>query len=497
MHVEQRRTQENATLLVGALIVLGLALRFWHLGDWPFQATEIFTLRDSNSPQFGNPRPLMYLLNYYLLRPLVPLNEYELRFLPALFGALAIPAFYFVTRRLVGNRAALFGTFLLVFSPLHILYSQLARYWSLVFLLSAVYPIALYIGIRERDRKMLAVGVVTGILAVLAHPVSVLLVGGLGISMISQVRRHQLARLWARKGVQRTVFVLLVLLAVAAVRLVPILQDWISQHDKNPGYGQFLLRPPPPPGVKQMLYIFAYMESLTLPLVLTAAAGVYVLWQGRDRPLAILLSSLALFPIAFLALISLRTSVSAYYLLPSAPAFFVAAGAFLDRLSDLPGKLRPWWLVPATVTTIIIAAGGPTLFSDYRDGRRYDFRRAAHWLEPRLGPGDVVFSDQSMVMAYYLPSIRVQRLRSDHTPLMQSLADLRQGGGGGTLWIVAPAPSHPFRTNLRPGGLSAWIYDNCQLRNTLGVGRLDFRQDYLQVYRCPPAAGPSEPSPSN
>jgi len=70
---------------------------------------------------------------------------------------------------------------------------------------------------------------------------------------------------------------------------------------------------------------------------------------------------------------------------------------------------------------------------------------------------------------------------------MQAEGVLHQGTRAGTLWIVAPAPSHAFRANLKSGGLIGWIYDNCQLRNTLGVGRVDYRQEYLQVYRCPPA----------
>jgi hypothetical protein len=35
------------------------------------------------------------------------------------------------------------------------------------------------------------------------------------------------------------------------------------------------------------------------------------------------------------------------------------------------------------------------------------------------------------------------------------------------------------------------MYEHCQLRNTVGVGRVDFRQYHLQVYRCP-AATPRE-----
>lgn len=475
-------------LLLAGLIVLAFALRFWRLGDWNFQATEIFTLRDSLSPRLTNPRPLGYLLNYVLVRPFAPLDELGLRILPAIFGALAIPAFYFVMRPLIGARAALFGAFLLTVSPLHIYYSQLARYWSLVFLLSAIYPYAIFRGIRERHRGALAVGLLTGALAILAHPVSVLLVGGPALYLLSRLRREHLVRLWGQKTVQWTVVFLGVLAAVVAVRLLPVLRSWIAEHDSNPGYGQFLLRSPVEPGVKQIFYLLNFVESLTVPLVLTSVAGIYLLWRGRDRPLAILLTSLGVFPVAFLTLISFRTAVSTYYLLPAVPVFFAGAGVFLDRLLGLDWNPGPRWLLPAMVATIIVAAGAPTLISDYRDGRRFDFRGAARWLDTRMAPGDLVFSDQPMVLAHYLPRSRVQHLRPDAAPLVQAMGTLDRAGGGGALWVVAPARSHAFRTNLKQGGLIDWIYGNCQVRGTIGVGRVDFRQQYLQIYRCPPAS---------
>jgi hypothetical protein len=485
----ERRQQRLFAALVAALLAVGLVIRFWRLGDWNFQATEIFTLRDSLRPRFTNPRPLGYLLNYYLVRPFLPLDEFGLRLLPALFGALAIPAFYFQARRVVPPRAALLGTLLLTVSPLQLLYSQLARYWSMVFLFSAIYPLALYLGVRGRSRRALALGIVTAILAVLAHPVSVLLLGGVAIwLLVTYLRPGHLAQLWKQRSVRWASVLVVILVAVIAVRFFPILQSWISQHDKNPGSGQFLIRPPAPRGVKQLIYLLAFGESLTLPLVLSAAAGIYLLWQERDRSLALLLTSVAIFPIGFLTLISLRTPVSTYYLLPVVPVFFLAAGVFLDRLFEVDGTLRPRWLLPALVTSMVVAAGVPTLISDLRDGRRFDFRGAARWLEEGLAPGDVVFSDQPMVLAHYLPEAPVQRLRPDPEPLRESLGVLRESGHGNVLWIVAPAPSHAFRANLRQRGLIRWIYDNCQLRNSTGVGRVDYRQEYLHIYRCPPLA---------
>ena len=98
----------------------------------------------------------------------------------------------------------------------------------------------------------------------------------------------------------------------------------------------------------------------------------------------------------------------------------------------------------------------------------------------------MVFSDQPMVLAHYLKGAEVKKLRPNPAPLEESLGQLDQSGHGGTLWIVAPAPSHALRTNLKEGGLLGWILNNCQLQNIVGNGRMDFRQQYLQVYRCPP-----------
>lgn len=480
-------------LILAILILLALALRFFRLGDWNFEATEMFTLRDSVRPQWRNPRPLGYLLNYYLVRPFHPLDEFGLRLVPAIAGVLAVPVFYAISRRLIGTRAALFGTLLLTVSALQVFYSQFARYWSLVFLFSAIYPYALYLGVRERNPRALALGTVTLILAVMAHPVSAILLGGPALWLLATyLRPRYLKQAWTHRSFRWGLVVAAVLMGALAMRLVPLFQEWITMHDRNPGMGQFLLGPRRPNGPKQVLILLGYMESLTLPVALGAAAGIYVLWRERDRTLALFLASLAVFQLGFIALVSMRTPVSLFYLLPAAPVFYMGAGLFLDRIFQVEWNLRPRWLMPATITLALLTAGAPTLMSQYRNGRRYDFRTVARWLDPRLSPRDVIFSDQPMVLAHYLAGPKVRKLRPTPDSLRQSVRQLERSDGGATVWVVAPAPAHAFRTNLKPGGLAAWMYDNCQLANTVGRGRLDFRQQYLQVFRCPPAAAPSK-----
>lgn len=473
----------HTALLLG-IIALAIVLRFWRLGDWGFDSDEIFMLRDSIDIRPRNARPLMYLLNHYLIGAFLPLNEFGLRVLPALFGVLGIPVFYLVARRLVGARAALFGAFLLATSGLHVYYSQFARYWTLVFMLCAVYPYAIYLGFRERNRRLLLLGIATAGLAVLAHPASVLPAGGLALWILATyARRARPERLWRERSVRWGLLVLGILAAGAAVRFIPLLRAWIVERDTIPR-GEFLLHLPVTPGVKQILYLFAYVESLSLALALTGTLGIYLLWQGRDRSLAVLLASMFVLPVAFLVLLSFRTPVSTFYLVPTLPIMFIGAGALLDHVAGVDWGLRPRWLLAFVLAVLIIAAGAPTLISQYRDGRRYDFRGAAHWIQQRLAPGDVIYSDQSEVTTHYLAGPQAQRLVADPQLLTQSVRQLKQSGA--SLWIIAPYSAQGgHRTNPRLGGLKGWIYDNCRLRHVVGVARLDFRVNELQIYQCP------------
>ena len=484
------RTLGRAALIVAGLTVLALVLRLYRLGDWTLDGDEIYTLRDSSRPSFTNPRPLLFILNYYVVRPIVGLDELGLRLLSSLAGALAVPVVFLIGRKLAGTRAGLFAALLVTLSPVLLYHAQYARYWSLVVLFSAVYPYALYIGVRERRGSWLALGIVTAVLAVLAHPVGIFPVGGLALLVLFNLRRETLTALWKQPAFRWFTALVVVLLVIGLLRSFDMLQGWISQHDTKTRIPDHLRDAPRALGVRQLAILLTWAEGMTLPVVLSGIVGILLLRQHPDRTRAGLLACVLLAPIATVLLLSLRTPVSVNYMLAAAPALFLGAGVFLDRIASADLGIRPRWLVAATVTFAVVAAGLPSLVSQYRDGRRYDFRGAARYLEREVGAGDVVYSPQSRVLSYYLDAADAEPLAADTVALARTARTLRDGGSG-VLWIVVPAPSHAFRSNLRRGGLIGWIFDHCQLRNSLGVGRMDFRQQYLHIYRCPPVEEPA------
>ncbi len=481
-------------VILAILIAIAAALRFWRLGYWGFEGDEVFTWQDSVHLIPNNPRPLLYLLNHYVVYPFRPLDELGLRLLPACFGVLAVPALYWVSRNLVGARAALLAALLLVFNPLHVFQSQYARYWGLVFLLSAVYPFAIFIGLRDRNVRMLGLGLLTAVLAVLAHPVSLFLVAGLGIWLLTQVRRDELTGWWNQKAVRWAAGMMAVVAVVVAGRFVPMLLGWVSMHDEKQRVSDHLLGLPGRVGVKQAGMLLAYLDGLTLPLVITAALGVYILWLRRERSLALLLGCLFAAPVALLLLLSFRTAVSVTYMISTAPAVFIGAGVALDRCSRLDWEVRPRWLLSATLAIVIILAGAPTVLSQYRDGRRQDFRGAARWLQEHLTPGDQVYSDQFRTVKLYLPGTTIHHLSAEPAPLAQALEGVLTSHPAGTLWLVVPYSARGgVRTTPKLESFKGWIYGHCQLAETMGVARLDFRHNELQIYRCPPATS-DEPS---
>src|SRR6188472_4305399 len=93
-----RATGAREWLALIVLVALATLLRVWHMGAWSFEADEIYTLRDSVVLNPNNPRPLMYLLNHYLILPFAPPGEVSLRLLPVLFGIMGIPVLYLMVR---------------------------------------------------------------------------------------------------------------------------------------------------------------------------------------------------------------------------------------------------------------------------------------------------------------------------------------------------------------------------------------------------------------
>lgn len=460
---------------MAVLLVLGAALRLYRLGDWSLAGDEIYTLRDSlTTATLAGPKPLLFFLNYHVIRPFSELNEWGLRVLPALFGILAVPVMYWVGRTTIGPRTGLLAALLVAVSPWHVYWSQFARYYTLAFLLSAIYPVLLFRGLHTTSVRSIATGLAVAALAILAHPSAGVLLGGvciwLAVSVVVSMPRRAQApgQVWSIVAVGGAI-------VVASILLGPTLIRWADRA--HTGYHR---------GVPLVL---SFGDAISAGLIVLAMAGLLDLWRAGHRSLATFLGAVAGFPVIALVTLSHWMPVYTGYLFVAAPPLFLAAGAFLDRVAAKGSDGAGRRLVAGTCLLLVLAAGAPPLLSQYRDGGRPDFRGAARHLHARVRTGDGVVSREATLISHYLPGVPVAELVLEPTVLDDALQDTRERHGA-ALWLVAVIARRGGFGDRTLAGAAEWIWTRCRVSAVLAVSRLDYKYNELQVYRCSTARGP-------
>lgn len=152
--------QKNTYTILLFIIALGAFLRIYNLGKqsiWFDEARAYSRANKSvyslwvNQKNESNP-PLYDIIFHFYLKFITQKEEFQIRFLAALFGVASIPIIFIAGRHLFNSNTGLVSSLLLSLSPYHIYYSQDAKMYSLLFLLSLCSFIILYLCL-ERDKK--------------------------------------------------------------------------------------------------------------------------------------------------------------------------------------------------------------------------------------------------------------------------------------------------------------------------------------------------------
>jgi mannosyltransferase len=148
-----------------ALVALSTLVRFGTLGSKGFWGDEVSTVDLAHRSLghmltgIGNLEstpPLYYVLSWAWIR-LVPSTEVGIRALPALCGVALVPVTYLIARELAPRRAATIAAALVACNPFLVWYSQEARAYSLLALLSAI-ALVLFIRVLKRPSARLYAG---------------------------------------------------------------------------------------------------------------------------------------------------------------------------------------------------------------------------------------------------------------------------------------------------------------------------------------------------
>jgi 4-amino-4-deoxy-L-arabinose transferase-like glycosyltransferase len=453
-------------------MLVGEALRLYHLGTQSLWVDEGYTAYLVRLTPVGyvqnvlhtvrNILPPLYfaLLHYWTV--LVGRSEVTLRLPSAVFGVLAIPLLYLVVVRLFDVTTAMLSAAVLTMSLFQLRYSQEARMYELLALLSLA---SLYLLVRllsqARTWQVGALAVVDALVVYTHHYGALLLIAEAGYVVMRALVRDLDGPVVRRWLVSRAVFAALVL---------PWALIFVNQLHK---VGEYPWLPPVTwRSLYDVLVFFAgssWSLAILAVLVLTGLAvrpGLFRRLGARrgltrdDRGYLLLWWAFAVPVLLAYGYSALASPVFGQkYLIGSSVPFLV--------LAVLGARALPGRVLPVLGLALAVAASGPQVLHFYRDITKEQWRETTAYVESQAAPGDLVLFNAGYGLANgYGFYARRTDLVTDPFPLgseeFATLPDARQLAGLAGLvaghphaWIVySQSPDHAATIATELGRLS-------------------------------------------
>jgi mannosyltransferase len=175
----------RATALpVLALVLLSISLRLYHVGFQSLWRDEVDVIRFSSADpivllsnlfKIGENGPLYYLFHHYWLATFGT-SETALRLPSVIFGTAAVPVIYVLGRLLLDPLSAFLAALFAAISPFYIWYSQDAKMYGLLLLLSCLSACSYLLALQTRGRQWWALFILVTVVGMYIHLFIVLLV---------------------------------------------------------------------------------------------------------------------------------------------------------------------------------------------------------------------------------------------------------------------------------------------------------------------------------
>ncbi|NOZ71593.1 MAG: hypothetical protein GXP38_06730 [Chloroflexi bacterium] len=426
-----------SSLALYLLLTLAAIFRFYHLGYKGLWGDEIWTASWSQAGLLHILRgltrppdmPILYMLVHLTTR--ISSSEFWVRFPSAFFGVVAVYYLYRLTCIWLGERVALIASLLLAISPLHIWYSQDARYYSLLSALSLATVTYFFLVLTHPKRQWhdWILLVLSALLSIYTHLFSVWYLLSLALfAFISIFRRSP----WSFQGhtsKQKQIRPLLGAGIIILLFSMPVL--WLILRVLQTGIGptgEHLARFTFPPTLpfffnfnflQEIGMLFAggtTLQWLMIPLFFLGWLRLY--WDNRNAWWFLLL--LVLSPLITSLFVEFLHNVTVKYFVYLLPFFLMMVANGINAIPSLIGaithqennptsgtKASPDRLSLSTIVPLLLILGGlhlQPLQMLYRQAKVNDWRSVAHFLDSQIQPGDIILTEKwgRAALNYYL-----------------------------------------------------------------------------------------------
>jgi len=453
-------------VLTGVLLV-ATGLRLWTLDSRGLWQDEIFTAAIASAenslsevvsiPLYNTALPappLYFLITHCFL--LLGDSDFLLRFPALAFGVLGVAMAYTFGARLFGKTEGVVGAMLLAIAPFHIRYSQDARFYTLLALLSLLSGYFLYRGISSGERKWFAGFVVWTVLNVYSHLFAFLVLATEAIFVVGLRAAGSLAALRGqarsrdegdagaasphRRGALAFA-VSLIVIALAYAPMTPHLLRGLGGAKGLGGAGR---------GVADSLsFVLQALDSWGLGagwriliLLVPSVVGLLAAARGQRRQLWFACCWFMV-PFGVLLVVPAGHGFRPRYVLFMLPLFLILAAKGLTVISAAVGQRVPEASQRSRLVGLVVGVGVIALVSvpalqAYYEEDRADWRSVARLIASQLGPEDVIVSPgpfPQVVMPRYEKRLGEAVFLIGGSEVYLAAEDA-QGGG---VWFVGPA----------------------------------------------------------
>ena len=327
--IKAKKNTAYQIIFVLCITVIAAALRFYKLGEWSFWIEELHSIRTINNLAYSlssiasNTRPVFYLMSKPIL-DVLGVNEWTTRLLPTIIGIITIPILYWLTKKLFGVSVAVIAAILLSLAPWHIYWSQNARFYTLLLLLTFLSSYAFYLAIEQDNITYIYGSIGLFLLAGATHAIAALLIP---IFLLYFVLL-KLLPFEKPKGLRFTNLLPFCIVLISGYLFYEIFRVMIGGKQLlifeiyykffDETTASFIGYASP------KITITATAYYLGAPLVLLALIGSGLLLIKRDRA-GLFVSLAAFFPLGLITVLTLFASTSNRYVFMSLPYWIILA----------------------------------------------------------------------------------------------------------------------------------------------------------------------------
>lgn len=455
-----------------AILAVGILLRLpgiWQFDIWQDEIYSIYEARDLIHSPFGpggmELRPLYFLAMHPLVMAL-PRAVVIFRIPSLLFGIAGIVATWSLVRRTLGRGAAVVATGVLAVLPLHINTSQIIRYWSLVYLIGALFAAALIKALStnaRRDHLMVLLWLLVG---TLTHPTFA--ITAVGVTLAAHLVRDngEFGMRWPSRLAWRLSWipaVVLLLLYYASLWMFFTTERLVGEAVGAPG----LLLPALAFNLSPALVIASGLGTLLLLSTRSAIERRFGLMTllGTGISAATLMVGGALHALP----------VSVLYLSAAFPLVLGAAGALAPCLAGTAAA------VPRLATALLLvlaAALAPGTVSQLLDGSRFDYRPALARVQKDDPKGTLVMWPKVQA-TWSTPDLETLEFRpTTPIPLFDSLMAARP-----RFWTIT-SRRRTGTVGDSDGSKRRWLNKHCGMVLSTGRPRFDYDEYVAELWEC-------------